>query len=154
MAFKAIMAQVVQTGKTVQLPLTQLRGPKGAPVLHVEYLGETNTSYWLDVLSRAKADAATAHVTAGRRHDLTPAEMAARLRDQRAKKRDVVALHAVRDVENLFHDDGTPATKADIQDFVKALPDDVFDVVWMFAEDANNFRETPVMDEPAAIAGK
>jgi hypothetical protein len=151
MAFKNIQLQTVAEGKTADLVLHQIRGPKGPPTLKVEHLGETNTSYWLDSLSRAKAEMYT---QAAMKKDLSPQEMARKLREARARKREVVTLHAVRDIENLFHDDGMPATKADIPDFIASLPDDVFDTVWMFAEDANNFRDAPVFSSAAEVAGK
>lgn len=153
MGFKNFQLQTPQ-GKTVRYTLAQLRAPQGCPVLVVEHLGETNSGYWLDALSRAKAESATALATAGIKKEISATEMDRRIKEARAAKRETVALHAIRDVENLFHDDGSAATKADIFDLVMALPDDVFDDVWRFAENANNFRESAIVGNVAAIAGK
>lgn len=142
MAFRHIEAQAVPRSKTVPLVLWQLTGN---PVLHVEHLGETNSEFWNDALAKANAGAFR-----GGKKKLTDAL----IKERRVKNRETVARYAVRALENVFHDDGKAATTADIRDVVYALPDDVFDFVLAFVEDANNFRDTEIDGSPDEIAKK
>jgi glutamine synthetase adenylyltransferase len=80
--------------------------------------------------------------------------MAALLREARNKKREVVSTYAVKDLENVWKDNDTLATLSDVVDLVWALPDDVFDELWQFVEDPNNFRERAIEGSPAELAGK
>lgn len=139
MAFGKIAAQVVNTDKLVELQLNQLAGE---PILIVAHLGESNKDFWLDSIAKANAQAAAG----GGKQKLSPA----RIKEMRSKNRATVIKYAAKDVTNLFHDDGTPATKADLADIVNSLPDDVFDSVLLFCSNADNFRERPINDDPEA----
>lgn len=141
MSFRHIEAQHIKAANTVPLVLDQLRGN---PVLHVEHLGDTNADFWSDAI--AKANAASSNRKVKISDEL--------IRENRLKNRDTVAKHSVRRLENVFHDDKSPATSADIRDVVFSLPNDVFDVVWSFVNDANNFRETAIDGEPSELAKK
>lgn len=136
--FAQIAAARPKPGKIVPLVLNML---PGSPTVHVEHLGETNAAYWQDAIARAEAEPAAV----GRR-GITE------LRARRERNRGLLVKFAVRRLEAV-HSDGTPATDADIPEFVEALPDDVVDTVWVFCSDVENFRERPLA-APEKLAGK
>lgn len=140
MSFRHIEAQHVKAN-TVPLVLDQLRGN---PILHVEHLGDTNSEFWSDAIAKANA------ASSNRKQKISEQL----IRENRLKNRDTVAKHSVRKLENVFHDDKTPAGVADIRDVVFSLPDDVFDVVWGFVNDANNFRATGIEGDTGELAKK
>lgn len=146
MAFGKIQSQALPLGKVVPLVLNQL---KGDPVLHVAHLGETNVEYWNDALAKANTRA-TADIARRAASKITP-EL---VRKARQANRETVAKYAVKELENVFHDDGRPATKDDVGAVVEALPDEVFDSVLAFVSNAENFRDRVFDDAPSAIAGK
>ena len=145
MGFRNLEIQAPKIGKTVQLVLNQLAGE---PVLIVEHLGETNITFWNDAIAKAQAKAGAAG--SGGRKKITADDIV----QARAKNREVLAKHSVRGLENVFHDkpDGSldperPATIEDIPSVINALPNDVFDTVWKFVQDPNNFRDDPIVLE-------
>jgi hypothetical protein len=140
MSFSNLRKQAVAEDRTVELVLNQLVGD---PILVVRHLGASNKAFWDDVLARAGTS------RLGTKKRLTPADVQA----AREENREIVAKHAVVGVRNLVHDDGSPATAADVPDVIASLPDDVFDLVLRFVSDADNFRERVAAD-PKAIAGK
>lgn len=143
MSFRHLEAQAVPKSKTVPLVLDQLRGN---PVLHVEWLGDTNIEFWNDAIAKANAQAG---MSGGGKRKISDAM----IRENRLKNRDIVATHSVRKLENIKHDDGTLAGLEDIRDVVFSLPDDVFDSVWSFVNNPNNFREE-IFENPAEVAKK
>lgn len=147
MSFEYLSEQSPQAGRTARFVLP-LRAPNGPPVLHVEHLGETNTGYYMDALSKATAQ------DKPRPRDLNPQALAQAVREARNRRREVVAVHCVRKLENVYHRDGREAGAGDVVDLVWALPDDVFDSLWDFASDPANFRTAPIEGDPVAIAGK
>lgn len=143
MGFRNLEIQAPKIGKTVQLVLNQLAGD---PVLVVEHLGETNIAFWNDAIAKAQAKAGASQ--AGSRKKITADDIAS----MRVKNREILAKYSVRALENVFHDkpDGSPdperpATADDIPAVVTSLPNDVFDTVWRFVQDANNFRDDPIV---------
>lgn len=143
MSFRKLEAQAVEPNRTVPLVLAQL---KGEPILHVEHLGETNREFWNDALARANVQTNTA----SKRTRITDSK----IKENRIKNRDLVAKYSVRALEKVFHDDGSPATIADIRDVVFALPDDVFDEVLRFVGDPNNFRDVEIEGDAEELAKK
>lgn len=124
-------AQQLKPGKLVPLKLNML---PGAPVAWMEHLGDDNVGYWNDMIARANT---------------LPAELGGavqtveRRRENRVRNRDVLAKHSVRRLD-AKRKDGTPATVADIPAFCKAVPDDVADMMFRFAQDADNWRDHAV----------
>lgn len=155
MAFEQYAAAGLRSGKTTALVLNMLPGWRDAdgkmqyPVVHVEHLGETNQTFWNDQIARANSREAIAAVMA------KPGKITKKVLSARRKKdREALAAHAVRRLE-ARHKDGTPATAADIPDFMEAIPDDVVDVIRDFAMDPENFREAASDDaDPEETAGK
>lgn len=142
MAFGKISQQLVSTGHTVELVLNQI---EGEPVLVVEHLGESNTEFWNDALAKAGVEANEL----GRKKPTAQAVKAARL-----KNREIIAKYSVRGLKNVFHDDGAPATMADVPDVINALPDDVFDSVLAFVRNPENFRTRAPKADPRDVAVK
>jgi hypothetical protein len=150
MAFGNYSKQAPQAGKTVPYVLRGLRNPDGtSPVLHVEHIGEANRAFWLEALAKMSA-----RDRKGTQPGSTPAEIDRANREDREESRGTVASHSARRIENAFHDDGAPATVADIPAIVAALPDADFDRLWMFVQNHNNFRDYAIVEEPGKLAEK
>lgn len=153
MAFRSIAHQSVKVGRTRELVLAQLTVLGDHPVLVVEHLGETNTDFWNDAIARANADQAGRR----KRSKLTPQQIVV----ARGKNRDLLVQHCVRDTKGFFHDgpDGRPdprkpAARADVEDIVRSLPDDVVDDVMIWVTEANNFRDEEIAGDPKVLAGE
>lgn len=146
MPFDQFAGSALKTGKTVPLKLNML---PGSPVVHLEFLGETNTTFWNDQIARANAkDAVLAAITPG------GTKVTKKLiRERRKKDRETLAKHAVRKLEAV-HSDGTAATAADIPEFLDAMPDDVIDMLRAFVTDPENFRERAIESDPEDTAEK
>jgi hypothetical protein len=146
--FSRYAKQGPQQGRTVPYPLRGLRNPDGtSPILHVEHIGEGNRAFWLDSLARASAKA-------GKPSGTTPVEIDRARREARDDNREILISFSVRRVENAFHDDGTPATNADIRAIVMAIPDEDFDRLTVFVNSYNNFRDYTITEEPDKLAEK
>lgn len=152
MGFFYVADQGPKLGRTARYILP-LRAPHGPMTLVLEHLGESNRPFWLDQLARAKGDMALA-AGAPNPKDMTPDQIAMAVEARRAQKRHLVAQFAVKALENVWHDDGTEAGPDAIVDFVFALPADVFDDVWQFCENPDNFRASPIVGDPSELAGK
>lgn len=140
--FDQFKVAALKPGKTMPLVLDML---PGRPVVHLEHLGETNAPFWADQIARANAR----NAIGSSKKKITKKD----LRELRQKKRDVLAKHGIRKLEAL-HSDKTPATSADIPDFVEAIPDDVVDVVFDYASNPDNYREIQIEGDPDEIAEK
>jgi hypothetical protein len=137
MSFSNYTNQAPRPGKLVPFPLRGLRNSDGSsPVVHVEFLGETNRPYWLEALAKASAKARGAVQTSN-----TPTEIDRANRDERQENRQAVIDHSARRIENVFRDDGTPATDKDIAAILRAIPDVDFLQIWNFVHNPNNFRD-------------
>ena len=144
MSFRKLEAQAVPEAILVPVVLNQL---KPAPTFWCEHLGESNKGFWNDALARANV---TANVGAGKRTRITDAKV----KEGRMRNRELVAKHSVRRLEDVFHDDGTPASAADIRDVVFAIPDDVFDELLEFVTNPNNFRDVEIDGDASELAKK
>lgn len=150
MAFGNYSKQAPQPGKTVPYTLRGLRNPDGSnPVLHVEYIGESNRAFWLEALAKSSA-----RMRGGWQPGATPTEIDRATREARDDNRETVIGHSARKIDNAFHDDGTPASVADLRAIVTAIPDADFDALWVFVQNHNNFRTYAVADDPSKIAEK
>jgi hypothetical protein len=150
MAFGNYSKQAPQPGKTVPYPLRGLRNPdRSNPILHVEYIGESNRPFWLEALAHSSAKARSG-VSPGS----TPTEIARAVQEEREQNRESMISHSARRIENTFHDDGSPATEKDIRALVMALPDGDFDALWIFVQNHNNFRDYAIAEDPAKLAEK
>lgn len=148
MSFGKYKKQAPQSGKAVPYTLFCFRNPDGtSPVLHVEYLGESNRPFWLETLARAKAKTGAAIAT-------TPTEIDRDRRTARDSNRETVISHSARKIDNAFHDDGTPATEKDLRAIVLAIPDEDFDMLFGFVQNHGNYREFVITEDPAAVAEK
>jgi hypothetical protein len=136
---------VLKTGKTVPFKVNML---PGEPVAHIEHLGESNASYLSDQIAQANAKTMAAAGVSQKKKLLSKKA----LEELRDKRRDIISKHAVRDLV-AKHSDGTPATKADIPMWVAALPPDIIDLIWDFANNAENFRDV-IESEPKELAEK
>lgn len=142
--------QAPQPGKTVAYPLRGLRNPDGThPIVHVEYIGESNRPFWLEALARSSARSRT-----GASMGSSPADIDRANREARDENREAVINHSARHLENVLFDDGTAATDKDIRLFVLAIPDADFDSLWMFVQNHNNFRAYSPVEDPAKLAEK
>jgi hypothetical protein len=149
MSFGNYSKQAPQTAVTRPCVLRGLRNADGSnPVVHVEFLSRDNKPYWLELLARTQAKAQTASSVA------SPAELDRKGRDEIAENRETVIKHSARSLENVFRQDGTPATDKDIALFVRSIPDEDFDHLYVFALTAANFRDYQVASDPQAIAEK
>lgn len=144
MSFHKFEAQKPKAGKTVELRLHKLVGD---PVLVVEHLGATNSEYWNNALARANVARATGGL-AGKKMT------AEGVVTQRNENREIATKFSVRGLKNVFHDDKSPATAKDIPAVVASLPDDVFDDVWTFVMDPNNFRDDVIEGDAEELAKK
>ncbi len=133
MAFDKIRSAELVPGKTVALKLDML---PGSPVVHVEHLGEENSSWVNEQIATANSKP----LSRGKKK-LT----AKGLKEATEEHRKEIADHAIRGLD-ATHDDGTPATKADIPEFVASLPRDVVDLIWVFAYTPANWRDTIEVD--------
>lgn len=138
-------AQALKRGKTVPLVLNQLHD---SPVIHVEWLGDTNASWMSDMIAQANAKKDASN----RRGGVQLSEKV--IADSREKNREILAKHAIRDIEAIHHDTQKPATRADIPAFVKSLPDDVIDTIRDFVTNPENFRERAPESTPKELAEK
>lgn len=150
MSFGNYASQAPKAGKTSPCVLRGLRNPDGShPVVHVEYLGEENKAFYLEMLAKTQARMRAAMVAS------TPAEMDRQAREERADNREVVIQHSARRLENVLHADGSTATDKDIAGFIRSIPDRDFDGLFAHAQNHNNFRDYPVaVGDPQAIAEK
>lgn len=147
--FSGYKSQAPKVGKTFKYVLRGLRNADGShPAVHIEHLGEENKAFWLELLAKAQADARAAASAS------TPAEMDKDRRESRALNRDRLIRHSARRLENVFHDDGTPATDKDISGFILSIPDGDFDALFAAAENPANYRDYPIAGDPATIAEK
>jgi hypothetical protein len=150
MGFSNYAKQGPRAGKTVAFTLIGLVNPDGSsPMLHVEYIGESNRPFWLEALAKASAK-----VKAGFHPQSNPTEIDRARRADREDNRETLITHSARKVENAFHDDGTAATEKDIRAIVMALPDEDFDRLWMFVQNPDNYRSFTIAEEPTALAEK
>jgi hypothetical protein len=141
--------QAPQTAVTRPCVLRGLRNADGSnPVVHVEFLGRENKPYWLELLSKTQDKMRTASSVA------SPAELDRKGRDEQAENRETVIKHSARKLENVFRDDGTPATDKEIALFVRSIPDEDFEHLFAFASTSSNFRDYPITGDPQAIAEK
>jgi hypothetical protein len=152
--FSRYTKQGPQPGKTVPYTLHGLRNPDGtSPVLHVEYVGESNRGFWMEALAKASAKA-SANAKAVRGPGTTPTEIDRERRAARDDNRETIIAHSARRIDNAFHDDGAPATPADIRAIVMALPDEDLDQLWAFVQNHNRFRDYTITEDPVALAEK
>lgn len=129
--------QGAQAGKTVPYEVTELVNPDGShPLVHVEHLGMANASIRQWVIARAGDKAEE-------KND-----------DNFSQDRDLVAKHCAKRVERLFFSDGTQATEADIPDFIRKIPLQVFIRMRNFVQKEENFCEFPIASAPKDIAEK
>jgi hypothetical protein len=147
MAFSSYAKQTPQAGKTVAYTMRGLRNPDGSrPLLHVEHVGESNRPFWLEALARASARA--------RAGASTPLDIDRAQREDREERREILARHSVRNVENVFHDDGCIATAADIPEILRSIPDHDIDELWTFVQNHNNFRSYSITESAEPLAEK
>jgi len=145
MAFGKIRNAGLIPGKTVPLVLNML---PGEPVVNVEHLGTSNTSFINDQVARAS------HHKAVTRTASTGAPMSELERERVDREnREFIIKHVIRKLE-AKHDDGRDATDADIPEFVQSLPPDVVTTILVFAFNAENFRERVIESAPKALAEK
>lgn len=141
--------QELKAGKTVPLVLDML---PGKPIVHLEWLGETNATWMSDQIARANAKTATAAKKAD------PKITKKGLDEIREKNRGFLAKHAVRRLEakhNSGENAGKDATEADIPEFMAKIPGDVVDTIVEFCANQENFRDADI--EPGDVkdlAGK
>jgi hypothetical protein len=139
MGFEKIRRAALVPGKTVPLKLDML---PGSPVIHIEHIGDENATWINSRVAKANAESPRAKkkVTVKSLNEATE------------ERRQEIIDHAIRNIE-ARHDDGTPATKADIPLFGAALPADVVDLVWVFAHNAANWRDE-MEGDPKELAEK
>lgn len=142
MGFDQFRKAELEPGHTVPMVLDML---PGEPVIHVEHLGETNSTYLDDEIARANAKPASA----GGKGQQKISKV--KLAEIRTKRRATLAKHVIRKLE-AKHSDGKPATVEDIPLFVDSIPGDVVDTIWNFANNAENFR--PSLDDVKDLAEK
>ena len=149
MNFANYSSQAPATGKTIPFVFRGLRNPDGThPTLHVEFLGEANRPFWMDVLSRSTT----------RTHSSSGASSAAEIdrmtRETRDQQREDVIKYSARGIEHVFFADGTAATSKDIAGFVRAIPDVDFDALWAFTNSPANFRPYRIAEPADSLAEK
>lgn len=137
-----------KAGKLVEFTLFGLRNEDGSsPVLDLEHLGRENRGWWTETLSASAA----VEQTYGNTHS----ELNRAHNDRVARYRDQIARHSARHLRNAFKADGTPATDADIADFIAAIPEVDVIHIWAFVNNAQPWREYPLPAAKAAdVAGK
>ncbi len=141
MAFDFKSAEL-QVGKTIPVVLSKL---PGQPVVHLEYLGDTNATYVSDLIGKANAKKSTS----GGRKMMSKKELAKALTDAR----ELLAKHAVRNLE-CKHVDGTEATNADIPLFCESIPAwQVWELRDM-ASTLDNYLDFPIEGDPKDLAEK
>jgi hypothetical protein len=156
MGFSSVTAQALMPGKTVELVLNQLVILGDSPVLIVEHMGESNREFWNDALAKASGTRAAEVALGGK---LTADQVNA----ARARNREALIKWCVKGTKGFFHDfpdrpgvpdPDHPATDADTADIIMALPNEVFDSVSKFVQNAENFRDRPITGVPKVLAGK
>lgn len=148
MTFSNYNQQGPKAGKLVAHTLRGLRNPDGSsPILDLEHLGKENRAYWQELLTSAGTRAQT--------YGNTISELERADRDETAYRRDQLARHSARHLRNAFHEDGSPATDADIVGFIQALPDEDLQSLWIFANAPYPWREYPLgTAKPSEVAEK
>lgn len=140
--FSKYSKQGPQPGKTVEYTVYGLRNEDGThPIVEVEHLGEENKPFWLEMLAAAGTQ------------DAPPAKDPAAIdkwrRDNRGKNRETVIRHSARHLKNVFRDDGTPATDADVPLFIRSMPDVDFDRLFDFVTLDTAYRDYPAPKKTA-----
>lgn len=153
MGLNNVRKQKLKAGKVVPLVMNQLYGD---PVLNVEHLGETNFGYLNDALAQAGAKAA--RFTGQQQR--TPEQ----IQRERDENRATVTKHGVRSLgEGWYHDDKdgnadksrpVESTPAGIAEVVNALPDEVFDSLFLFCLNGENFRDVAIAMPADELAKK
>ncbi len=138
MGFSNYRRADLESGRTVSMVLDMLPG-KVKPEIKVEHLGDENRTYLSDEIAKANASASRA---SGNKKKLMSK---ARIAEMKQQRRDELKKHIVREL-TATHDDGSPATNADIPAWVDSLPPDVVDLIYLFSLNAENFRTSD--DEP------
>lgn len=127
--------------KTVAYRLFQI---EGEPILHMKQATDANKPYWNGVLRRNSA--AVRRLRGGNLN-------AAVLEETRDNDRELFAKHVVTGWEKVVDTDGQPVvfSQEDCLEFLRALPNWVFDDVRSYAADAQNFVEDSTDSE--ALSG-
>lgn len=138
-------AAVLKPGRLIDISLDMLPGKVS---VKLEHLGDENLSYLNDQI--AKANAKLAIVASGdKKTQLT----LKKLEENRKLRRDILAKHAVREL-TATHNNGTAATNDDIPAWVDAIPGDVVDKLWNFANNEELYRDVVVEPDSKALAEK
>lgn len=143
MAFDFAPAMVTP-GRTIPVVLNML---PGSPTVHLEHLGPDNKTWLAAQVASANAAAPKKGIALGRER---PKIDAKDLTDDTEQRADLV--HALRHLE-ATHTDGTPATDADIPEFIAGLPSDIVRRLHFVASNIENYRNGQFND-PKAIAEK
>lgn len=131
------------------------------PVLHVKSASYGNPDWTSYVVELAAANAAERKRKArlARAGGKDPEEdrlTAESIAKDRQQDRDAFPGRVVVGWEGVIDDTGKPVpfTTEDCREFLNALPDDVFDRLRAFVQDANNFRAVAVDPKAAEALGK
>jgi hypothetical protein len=151
MSFTSYSAQDVQT-EAVPLVLASLRNvgrAKPNPIVHLLHTGTTNPKYIEAEIADAD-DAPSVGASSGGDFDIAREEAAT----VRLRKR--LALHAVRGLEGVYHDDGreVTGTPAEIMEFLLAIPKFVVLQIRGWSKDPVNFQgDAPAPATPTNVEG-
>lgn len=149
MPFASYAAQDVDHESAVPIVLNDLTGARGAPKIYVVHTGRKNRAWAEAALLDAEGEDEPIELGAARKPQLPSEADDARAMDKLRRR---LAAHAVRKLENVWHDDGRAADKPeDVLEFMLAIPYHVVLAIFRFVERPANF----IMDsdpKPAATA--
>lgn len=142
-SFSNLTKYKVATDRVVPYDLGVVLGERdGKPVtavLRVAPANELNTPLLNEVLRRGKAKEG-----GGRKVSATPstAQLLSLANESREEDRELYAKFVVKGWANVFDDTGkeSPFTEGNCHDFLRCLPDDIFDDLRRFCQSPDSFR--------------
>lgn len=148
MGFDQYEKAKIVSGRTVPYVMNML---PGEPVVHVEWIGDTNRT-WVNHLM-AEARAGEKGIKAVSDREFAKLADPEQRKKNREENRKLLAKHSIRKLE-AFHSDGRAATDDDIPLWVQSIPDDCVDKIVVFVLNAENFREHVIESTASALAEK
>lgn len=142
-SFSNLTKYKVNTDKVVPYDLGVVLGEReGKPVtvvLQVAPANELNTALLNEVLRRGRAKEG-----GGRKVSSTPSpsQLRALMLESREEDRELYSKFVIKGWANVFDDTGkeSPFTEGNCHDFLRCLPDDIFDDLRRFCQSPDSFR--------------
>jgi hypothetical protein len=138
--FSQLKELEVSSDETVDYCIYQI---EGEPMLSLLPASESNKSYFSALLRKSRSK-----VRAIKSAKLSPGM----IKDNRDEDRELYSQHIIKGWDGVVDSDGktVPFTTDNVEDFLNALPDWIFEDIRNFASDIQNFISEPIETEVIA----